>query len=460
MGRALRVFISSTSELSRYPHEHDSYVGAAREAVQQAEHVVEHMTLWGAHEAPPVDVCRERVRACDVYVGVVGHRYGSIVPDDPEGRSYTQFEFDTAGDAGRPRLVFLLGDRLETPYDKEVFTDASHGELQAAFRKVVLAQTTAVTVASPDDLKFAIYKSLRELGEVGTIDREVEAPPYLAGLTDHDRERLQEINREGLAYLRARLDKSDAVAVVGPGASAALYPVWPGLVARLLAEAPLRPEDRDRISLFVGTRPAAALAALRQLLDRPRYVQALGGIFQQRRDGLTGRRYTRAQAAVVRRPFKGVITTSPDPGLRLARNALRTDSTMTSFATWESVVQLDRWTPDRSSPGPGSPYCSVTATSTARRASCSTRPTTRATAYMADPSGTSWIASSDGSGHSSTCAGSASPPPTPASSGHARPSSALVTWSPSGPPWSGVTSCSSPGTRACWAKRTHAACTT
>jgi hypothetical protein len=52
--------------------------------------------------------CLEDVGSCDLYVLIVGHRYGFQPPEDnPEGLSITHLEFRRAGECGIPQIVLL-----------------------------------------------------------------------------------------------------------------------------------------------------------------------------------------------------------------------------------------------------------------------------------------------------------------------------------------------------------------
>jgi tetratricopeptide (TPR) repeat protein len=141
-------------------------VAKVKQAVSAAGHVSVDMTDFPAADQAPSRVCAERVRMCNVYVGVLGTRYGSPVRDKPEV-SYTELEFDIATKAGLDRLVFLLNtDAADVGIPLSKLIDREFGHRQDEFRRRVRdTGLTTQSFANPSELGQLVERSLRELAD-------------------------------------------------------------------------------------------------------------------------------------------------------------------------------------------------------------------------------------------------------------------------------------------------------
>jgi tetratricopeptide (TPR) repeat protein len=179
------VFLSHTSELRLYPSER-SFVAAARDAIIRAAGMPADMEYFTARDSQPAEYCRRAVAEADIYVGIVGFRYGSPVRDQPEV-SYVELEFEVAAERGIPQLVFLLDETAILPLPAAYLGDVPFGARQAAFREWL--QDSDITVArvnSPAQLEMRLYQALMELaagadesdqaGTAGVVGGPVTAP--------------------------------------------------------------------------------------------------------------------------------------------------------------------------------------------------------------------------------------------------------------------------------------------
>jgi tetratricopeptide (TPR) repeat protein len=161
---AQRVFLSHTSELREHLRD-GSFAAAAERAVTRAGDAVIDMAYFTARDDPPAAYCRQQVQRADIYVAILGFRYGSPVTDQPE-LSYTELEFAAATEHGLPRLIFLLDPDADLHLPDHYLSDLPYDDRQRAFRsRVVHVGATVQWVRSPEHLELLLFQALKELQE-------------------------------------------------------------------------------------------------------------------------------------------------------------------------------------------------------------------------------------------------------------------------------------------------------
>ncbi|HEY7264956.1 MAG TPA: SIR2 family protein [Trebonia sp.] len=168
---------------------------------------------------------------------------------------------------------------------------------------------------------------------------------YLAGLPEGAQQTLAQVNGPGLAALRECLRSGEAVAFLGAGASAPLYPLWPALIAQLVEEASgrLNEEEAATCRRLAKESPEEVVEILRQLLGASGYREVLRESLRVRTDSESGRSWTPLHELVCRCSFKAVVTTNYDPGIVDARMRVRVGASGTGFTSWTDELGLDRW---------------------------------------------------------------------------------------------------------------------
>jgi hypothetical protein len=105
-----RIYVSSTYGDLKDHREH------VYRTLRQLGHDVIAMEDYVAADQRPLDRCLADVAACDLYVGILAHRYGYIPDkDNSERRSITELEYRHARALSKSCLVFLLDPEASWP---------------------------------------------------------------------------------------------------------------------------------------------------------------------------------------------------------------------------------------------------------------------------------------------------------------------------------------------------------
>src|SRR5205807_1999950 len=139
-----------------------SYFNAARDAIARVGHAWVDMGYFPAANVPPADYCRQRIKEADVILVLAGHRYGSLVPEEPNV-SFCEFEYNVAMSLGLTCLAYFVDD----PGLEGSGGQSKHDvRLQEAFRIRLQAAHTVSHVRAPQELETQVVDALHRLPAV------------------------------------------------------------------------------------------------------------------------------------------------------------------------------------------------------------------------------------------------------------------------------------------------------
>jgi hypothetical protein len=152
-----QIFVSST--FTDLKHERQ----AAVEAILAAGHIPAGMELFAAGDESQLEVIRRWIDDSDVYMLILGGRYGSI--DSGTGLSYTELEYDYAVQKGLPFFALVLSDAAidgKGLVILDIERETKNPEKYEKFRSKVLSKISKV-VEDCKDIKIGILESIRNL---------------------------------------------------------------------------------------------------------------------------------------------------------------------------------------------------------------------------------------------------------------------------------------------------------
>ena len=176
-----RIFVSSTKE-DLIPY---------REAVETVltgmEHIPLGMEYFVSSPDSPIDVCLATVRRSQLYIVIVGMRYGSI--EEGSGKSFTELEYDEAVKNKIPVLAFII-DEEQCPILPKFVDVGEKAEKLKQFNAKLNSSYLVSRFASIDNLKQLVEKSVRQAIDKISADKaeknaaqsnEVALADYIAG---------------------------------------------------------------------------------------------------------------------------------------------------------------------------------------------------------------------------------------------------------------------------------------
>lgn len=203
--KRLQVFVSSTySDLIKERQ-------AAVEAILTSGHIPAGMELFTSGDESQMEAIKQWIDESDVYLLILGGRYGSIDPNT--GKSYTQLEYEYAVSQGKPLFSCVIQDSAIESRVKEhgtAFLETENPHKLKEFRTQVLTRMVKFW-EDHKDIKITIGETLAQLSRredlLGWMRPQQEAD--ISGLADE----ITRLSKEN-AQLREQLSDNQPEPII------------------------------------------------------------------------------------------------------------------------------------------------------------------------------------------------------------------------------------------------------
>lgn len=156
MKKKLQVFVSSTYEDLKIDRQ------AAVSAILKAGHIPAGMELFTAGDKSQMDTIRRWIDESDVYMLILGGRYGSVEPTT--GVGYTELEYDYALELEKPLFAVVI---KEDTLEERVRQSGTHlmerenPKQLSMFREKALSNISSF-FSDEKDIRLCVYESLSD----------------------------------------------------------------------------------------------------------------------------------------------------------------------------------------------------------------------------------------------------------------------------------------------------------
>lgn len=183
MKKKYQVFVSSTFLDLKAERQ------AAVEAILLAGHIPAGMELFSAGDESQLEVIKKWIEASDIYMVILGGRYGSI--EAKSGLSYIEVEYDHATAMRKPLFALVLDEGAvnRKAIENSSFSENMETKKLEIFRKKVLSKISR-TVEDHKDVKLYTMEAIKNIEDsrpdlMGWIraDEAVDTAPVLEQIT-------------------------------------------------------------------------------------------------------------------------------------------------------------------------------------------------------------------------------------------------------------------------------------